>query len=79
MFEHPTFIVLDMPSPVADKVQKLHDRFDPVVAGFPIEITVVGSSGIKAIITTEIRFDESLFPYIPHCTIRSVGKVSDYQ
>ena len=133
MFEYPSFIVLDIPSPVADKVQKLRDCFDPVVAGFPVEITVVGSSGIgtlskdqdkgkvfkildelaktitpfctsfkgvarfpetdifylvpnhpekladiqKAIATTETRFDESPFPYTPHCTIRSFGKVSD--
>lgn len=111
----------------------MRDRFDPVLAELPVEITVVGSSGIgtlakdqdetevfrivdrlakripqfltsfkrvarfpqtdvfylapdhpekffdiqKAITATDIRFDESPFPYTPHCTIRQVGKVSD--
>jgi 2'-5' RNA ligase len=132
MFEHPAFIVLEVPSAIANIVQQWRERYDPIVAAFPVEITLTGSSGVgtlasdqdpaevsailgdvarglipfttqfthigrfpgtdifylapahpekfvavqKMLTATRLRFNPSPFPYTPHCTIRSAGKVS---
>jgi len=133
MFEHSAFIVLDVPPPVAHTIQAWRDRFDPVVATFPVEITVIGSSGIgtiandqdqasvfatlerlakklvpfktaftsiarfpntnifygvpahpehfaliqNTIVGSGIKFNESPYPYTPHCTIRSISPMAE--
>ncbi len=41
----PTYIVLDIPSPMAEKVQELRGRFDAERASLPAEITLTGSCG----------------------------------
>jgi len=46
MFEQPTYVVLEIPSPVAEGIRAWRERFDPIVATFPVEITVIGSSGV---------------------------------
>lgn len=46
MFSAPTYIVLDLPPAVADKVTALRQRFDTFEAGLPPEITIAGSSGL---------------------------------
>ena len=55
MFEHPTFIVLEVPPPVADIIQQWRESFDPVVATFPVEITVIGSSGVGTLASNQDR------------------------
>ena len=50
MFEHPTYVVLELPGPIADAVQALRERYDPRLAGYPAEITVAGSSGIGPVL-----------------------------
>jgi hypothetical protein len=55
MFEHPTFIVLEVPPPVADVIRRWRERFDPVVATFPVEITLTGSSGVGTLASDQDR------------------------
>lgn len=50
MFENPTYIVLDIPSPIHDEISELRTRFDPVLSNFPVEITLIGSSGIGTLV-----------------------------
>lgn len=127
MFETPTYIVLDLPAPIAEAVTLIRDRYDPLIASLPVEITLAGSSGVDVIapgqnqeevleilekvgrrhlpirtsfvgisrfsgtqvfwlrpedakpfqvlqnelIAKGIRFEESPFPYTPHCTLSS--------
>ena len=46
MFATPTYIVLDIPDPVAAEVIALRARYDENTARLPAEITIVGSSGV---------------------------------
>ena len=46
MTGHPTYVVLELPDPVATAVLAIRRRYDPRLAGFPAEITVAGSSGL---------------------------------
>ena len=46
MFPHPTYIVLELPSPVDAEIQRLRRHYDPHLATYPAEITVAGSSGL---------------------------------
>ena len=41
-----TFIVLDIPDPMADVIRNIRARFDPGRSALPAEITVTGSSGL---------------------------------
>lgn len=43
--EWPAYIVLDIPSPTAEKIQEFRKRFDPDRANLPAEITLTGSCG----------------------------------
>lgn len=45
-FSRPTYIVLDAPPALAEYVTELRARFQPVMAGLPVEITLAGSSGV---------------------------------
>jgi 2'-5' RNA ligase len=45
-FSPPTYIVLDMPAEVCAHVRRLRERFSPLLAPLPVEITLVGSSGV---------------------------------
>ena len=46
-FEHPTYIVLDLPKDMADKIMKIReDNKDEFRTSLPAEITVAGSSGV---------------------------------
>src|SRR6185369_3658516 len=49
MFATPTFIVLDIPAPVAAEVIALRTRYDENMAHLPAEITIVGSSGVGTV------------------------------
>lgn len=43
-------VVMELPSPVKDHVQRFRDLFDPVLANnIPAEITIAGSSGVGSI------------------------------
>ena len=53
MFSEPTYIVLDIPSPVAEKVQLIRSWFDAERAELPVEITLAGSSGLGRIAENE--------------------------
>lgn len=45
-----TAVVMELPSPVKEAVQKLRDKFDLVLAdNIPVEITIAGSSGLGTI------------------------------
>ena len=41
----PVYIVLDVPSPMAEKIQSFRKEFDPERASLPVEITLTGSCG----------------------------------
>jgi 2'-5' RNA ligase len=45
-FEHDTYIVLDMPQSVWEHVTSIRQQYDSGLAILPVEITVIGSSGI---------------------------------
>ena len=45
-----SFIVLDLPSPVAETVKKLRGEYDPKRVLVPAEITIAGSSGLGAVL-----------------------------
>lgn len=124
-FEHDTYIVLDMPRPIREHVQSIRERFSSPLTILPVEITVIGSSGVgtfhkeqelvatfelidsvaadfapftttfrrvtsfpntgvfyyepndpqpfvelqSKIVSTGVKFNQSPFPFTPHCTI----------
>jgi 2'-5' RNA ligase len=45
-FEHDTYVVLDMPPPIWKHVKSIRERYASPLAILPVEITVIGSSGI---------------------------------
>ena len=45
----PTYVVLEIPSPVSNAVQVIRDSFETPTSRLPVEITVAGSSGIGPI------------------------------
>ena len=45
VIDSPTYIVLDIPSPMAEKIQDFRRKFDPERAALPAEITLTGSCG----------------------------------
>lgn len=49
MFETPTYIVLNLPAPIAEAVTRIRDEYDPLIASLPAEITLAGSSGVDVI------------------------------
>jgi 2'-5' RNA ligase len=49
MFDHPAYIVLELPKSISARVLDIRRRYDPHLAAFPTEITVAGSSGIGTI------------------------------
>lgn len=53
MFNFPTYIVLEIPSPAAEKIQLIRSWFDTERAEMPVEITVAGSSGLGTIAESE--------------------------
>lgn len=70
--DQTAFIVLDLPSPVAEKVRNLRGEYDPKRVLVPVEITLTGSSGLGRVapgqsveeITKEItRIAESHAPF----------------
>lgn len=129
---NPTYICLEVPEPQASQVGEIRERRCERLRGFPVEVTIAGSSGIGAIrrqldwadvearladfcartppITAEfggvvrfpgtdifclsladpmpfeaihdglkhtgIRFEDSRFPFFPHCTLRMQGPLS---
>ena len=48
--DQASFIVLDLPSPVAETVKKLRGEYDPKRVLVPAEITIAGSSGLGAVL-----------------------------
>ena len=129
---NPTYICLDVPEPQASQVAAVRARHSERLRGFPVEVTIAGSSGIGAIrgqldwddvearlasfcartpaLTAEfggvvrfpgtdifclsladpmpfeaihdalkqtgVRFEDSRFPFFPHCTLRMAGPLS---
>ena len=49
MFEHPAYLVLELPKFIGARVLDIRRRYDPLLAALPAEITVAGSSGIGTI------------------------------
>ena len=45
----PTFIVAELPGPVAAWVREMRGQFEPGIAHLPAEITLAGSSGVGPI------------------------------
>ena len=43
--DQPVYIVLDIPSPMAEKIRELRKKFDPERSMLPAEITLTGSCG----------------------------------
>jgi 2'-5' RNA ligase len=124
-FEYDTYLVLNMPPAIWERVKAIREQYGLRLATLPVEITVIGSSGIgtfckgqdeatvfevidnvaasfapirtafrrvttfpntgvfyyepddprpfanlqSEIISTDIKFNESPFPFTPHCTI----------
>ncbi len=44
--EHPSYIVLEIPEPMATKIRRCRRLFDKTRAALPAEITLTGSSGL---------------------------------
>ncbi|OGV49463.1 MAG: hypothetical protein A2X49_00770 [Lentisphaerae bacterium GWF2_52_8] len=49
MFENPTYIVLGVPKPCAERLRKLRKIHDPARAKMDVEITIAGSSGVGTV------------------------------
>lgn len=49
IFHAPTYIVLNVPSPVADRVKEIRRCFDPDRAHMSVEITLAGSGGLGTV------------------------------
>lgn len=47
--DHPTYLSLDVPEPMAERVRAMRRRFDPDFADLPVEIALTGSSGVGVI------------------------------
>ena len=45
VIDSPVYIVLDIPSPTAEKIQAYRNEFDPERAILPVEIALTGSCG----------------------------------
>lgn len=45
-FEHETYVVLDMPPPIWEHVKSIREQYASPLTILPVEITVIGSSGI---------------------------------
>jgi hypothetical protein len=45
----PTFVVAELPEPIAAWVREVRGRFEPAIAHLPTEITLAGSSGVGPI------------------------------
>jgi len=45
IFQDPTYIVLNVPSPVADELRRIRSFFDPPRANMAVEICLCGSNG----------------------------------
>jgi 2'-5' RNA ligase len=45
-FAHDAYVVLDMPQPVREHVKSIREQYGSRLATLPVEITVIGSSGI---------------------------------
>jgi 2'-5' RNA ligase superfamily len=45
----PTFVVAELPDPVATWIRELRGKFEPDIAHLPAEITLAGSSGVGPI------------------------------
>lgn len=50
MFDDPSYVVLNIPSPAADIVKDVRHRFNPKRAEYPVEVSVSGSNGVGSII-----------------------------
>jgi 2'-5' RNA ligase len=50
-----TYVVLDVPSPIAEQVRALRQRYDAELARLPVEITIAGSSGIGPLAADQRR------------------------
>lgn len=46
---NPTYVCLDIPEPIKSRIRAIREQFCDRLTGFPIEITIAGSSGIGAI------------------------------
>jgi 2'-5' RNA ligase len=49
IFATPTYIVVNLPSPVADDIREIRRRFDPERADMSAEITLAGSGGLGTV------------------------------
>ncbi len=46
-FQYDTFVILDVPAPIADQVKTIQQHYrDEVLCSIPVHITVTGSSGV---------------------------------
>ena len=50
IFQDPSYIVLNIPSPVADQLRQIRSFFDPPRANMAIEISLCGSNGCGTIL-----------------------------
>ncbi|HRV76384.1 MAG: 2'-5' RNA ligase family protein [Candidatus Nomurabacteria bacterium] len=136
MFDQDTYIVLELPEPIASTIRKVRaEQGDNFQASMPTEITIVGSSGVGCIaqdqdpdelfktideiaastppitvsfdkvhrfpgtdivvmklkdetsvrslhqrfVESGIKFQDSNFAYMPHCTLRSKSPLADQE
>ena len=50
IFADTTYIVANIPSPVAEEIREIRRQFDPVRANMSVEITLAGSGGIGTVL-----------------------------
>ncbi|MHB9138228.1 MAG: 2'-5' RNA ligase family protein [Victivallaceae bacterium] len=51
IFANPTYIVVNVPSPVAENIREIRRWFDPERADMSVEITLAGSGGLGTVLS----------------------------
>lgn len=54
IFATPTYIVANLPSPVAENIREIRRRFDPERADMSVEVTMAGSGGLGTIMDGQL-------------------------
>jgi len=62
LFDDPTYIVLNVPSPAAEVIREIRRQFDPARADMSVEITLAGSGGLGTVL--EGQSPETVFAAI---------------
>lgn len=51
--QYLSYIIIDIPKPQSNMIQKIREKYDPATAMLPVEITIFGSSGTGPIVKNQ--------------------------